>query len=293
MTPLLIILVLSLAVLGAAAYAYWGANRLFHPPKMIPHTIWPDQFGLAFEPVDFRSEDGIRLRGWLIPCGTATGRTILCCHGWGDNKGDLLKRIQFLSRKFNLFLFDSRSHGESEGTMTTIGYLERRDFDAALRFLKTARPGWAAHLGLFGLSMGAVMAIRGMAEHPDFQCAAFESPYRSFGEVIAQFTWNNFRLPYFPFVWAILLRIRGFLGDNPETCSPSRYIGRLPRRPILFIAGELDPLMPVRVVRALCDSAAEPKEFYMAPGATHGRCWEADARGYREKLTSFFDKSIA
>ncbi|MBI5243950.1 MAG: alpha/beta hydrolase [Elusimicrobia bacterium] len=290
LTWLPLVLILCLAVFGLAGY--WGTNVLFHPPNMLPHTLWPEQFGFTYEAVAFSTNDGIKLRGWLIPCARATRRTILCCHGWGDNKGDLLKRIHFLGKGFNLFLFDSRSHGESGGDITGNSYLEARDFDAALRFLKAARPEWASRLGVFGLSMGAVMAVRGMAEHPDFRCAVFESPFRSYRAVAAQFTWNNYRLPFFPFVWAILLVARLRLGGDPESCSPSLHVRRLSGRPILFIAAENDPLMPVSVVRSLYDDAGKPKEFYLSPGAFHGGCWEADAEGYRRKLMEFFEKNL-
>lgn len=286
------LLAAGLLLLLFAAAAAWGASVLFHPPRMIAHTIWPDQFSLAYEKAQFRTEDGLLLRSWFVPARKPSDRTILCCHGWGDNKGDLLKRIHFLADRFNLFLFDSRSHGESEGRITGNGTLESRDFDAALRCLRESRPGRAGRLGLYGLSMGAVMSIRGMADNPVFACAAFESPYRSFREVVAQFTKNNYRLPYFPFVWAVLQVIRWRLGEDPEACSPVLHVGRLPRKPLLFIAAENDPLMPVPVVRGLFDLASPPKDFYLVPGAFHANCWEAGGEEYRRRLSSFFEEHL-
>ncbi|HAH06585.1 MAG TPA: hypothetical protein DCM05_08670 [Elusimicrobia bacterium] len=285
-----ILLALGTLLLFASAAA-WGASVIFHPPRMIAHTIWPDQFSLSFEKVQFQTDDGLLLRGWLISARKPVRRALLCCHGWGDNKGDLLKRIHFLADEFNLFLFDSRSHGESEGKITGNGFLEARDFAAALRFLQERRPEWVS-LGLYGLSMGAVMAIQGMADRPVFACAAFESPYRSFREVVAQFSKNNYRLPYFPFVWAVLLAVSWRLRADPESCSPALHIGRLPKKPLLFIAAENDPLMPVPVVRWLYERAASPKEFYLVAGAFHANCWEAGGEEYRRRLTSFFKEHL-
>jgi pimeloyl-ACP methyl ester carboxylesterase len=281
---------LSLAALYAAA-TWWGSDVLFHPPKMLPNTVWPDQFGLAFEKVTFRSGDGLSLAGWLIGAQTPTSRTLFMCHGWGDNKGDLLKRVHPLARDFNLFFFDFRSHGESEGKRTTLGCQEARDFDAALEFLKRARPEWTKRMGLFGLSMGASMSVRGMAEHPDFRCAVFESPFVSFGRVAAQFAWNNFRLPAFPFAFFTVKTVGWRIGEDPDASSPILFAPRLPPKPSLFIAGELDRLMPPSEVRFLFESAAGPKEYWLVPGAEHGKCWEAGGEGYQRRLKEFFDKN--
>ena len=284
-------LILSLAALYAAA-TWWGSDLLFHPPKMLPNTVWPGQFGLSFEKVSFRSSDGLTLAGWLIPAKIPTARSILMCHGWGDNKGDLLKRVHPLARDFNLFLFDFRSHGESEGKRVTLGIEETRDLVSALDFLKKTRPEWRERMGLFGLSMGAAMAVRGMAEHPDLRCAIFEAPFVSFSRVVARFAWNNFRLPAFPFAFFAIKTIAWRVGEDPDASSPIRFAPRLPSKPTLFIAGELDRLMPPSEVRFLFEAAAGPKEYWQVPGAEHGKCWEAGGEGYQRRLKGFFDKHI-
>jgi pimeloyl-ACP methyl ester carboxylesterase len=284
----------ALAVIStlAAGVLWWGSNIVFHPPKMLPHIVWPEQFGLAYVPVSFRTSDGLKLRGWLIPAERATDRTILCCHGWGDNKGDLLKRIHFLAKGFNLFLFDSRSHGESDGEITTIGVLERRDFDSALAFLRKERPSWGVRLGLFGLSMGAVMAVRGMADHAELLCAALETPFVSFGRIVTSFTRRKYRLSYFPFVWAVLKLIRWRIGEDPELCSPRLHAHKLRGRPAFLVTGELDGLIPPGELREFFESMPEPKEFWVVPEARHGLCWEAGGEEYRRRLFAFFDRNL-
>jgi pimeloyl-ACP methyl ester carboxylesterase len=281
------------AILSLTIFAWWGSNTLFHPPKMLPLAIRPDRFGLPYEDVSFITEDGLRITGWLIACaGKPTDRTILLCHGWGDNKGDLLQRVHFLAQSSNLFLFDSRSHGDSEGTITTDGWLEARDLDAALAFLTKERSAWAGRLGVFGLSMGAVMAVRGMAAHPELRCGAFEAPFRTFNEVVARYAWNSFRLPAFPFAWAILMMVRLRLGTDIEPMSPLYHLSALGGRPKLFIAGERDRLMPLEEQRSLHAQSPEPKDLYVVPGAPHGRCWELGGEAYRRRLLAFFDERL-
>ncbi|MFH1723178.1 MAG: alpha/beta fold hydrolase [Elusimicrobiota bacterium] len=285
-------ILLPLLAIGLVAGAWYGSNTVFHPPRMLQHTVFPEQFGLHYEKISFPGSDGLILRGWLIPAASPTDRTILCTHGWGDNKGDLLQRLHFLAEHYNLVLFDSRAHGESEGAYSTIGYLESFDFEAAVRHLKEVRPAWTRRLGVFGLSMGAAMAIHGMAHHPEFRCAALESPFRSFNRVVTQFTWSGYWLPYFPFAWITLLCIRLRLGADSEPYSPVHHIRGLPPLPLLFIAGEKDALMPLSEVRALHDMAGEPKEIWVVPEATHGRCQEFAPEEYARRVLDFFRKNL-
>lgn len=283
-----------LAVLAAAllAFAWWGAGIVFHPPKKSALAVWPESFGLRYERVSFRTGDGLMLRGWLIPAERPTDRTVLVCHGWGDNKGMVLERARALAPSFNLLFFDSRSHGESEGRLSTIGHLEARDFDAALGFLEKRDPAWARRLGVLGISMGAAMAVYGMARHPSLRCAVLESPFRSFETVVRQFAWNKFRLPRRPFVSLVLLMIRLRLGEDPEPASPARHIRAFGERPALFIAGEEDRLMPLPEVRALYDAAPGPKELWVVPGARHGQCLDAAPEEYRRRVREFFEKNL-
>jgi len=90
------------------------------------------------------------------------------CHGWGDNKGELLAKTFFLNSVggFNLLYFDHRSHGESGGEYTTIGCLEVLDFQAAMAYLRQHRVHCLRRLGVFGLSMGAAVALNFALRHP-------------------------------------------------------------------------------------------------------------------------------
>ncbi|HVE13681.1 MAG TPA: alpha/beta hydrolase [Elusimicrobiota bacterium] len=288
------ILALALAALAVVlcAAAWWGANVVFHPPKMLRTLARPGDFSLPYSAVEFSTFDGPKLKGWLIPAARETDRTVMLVHGWGDNKGDVLERFHWLRESFNLFLFDSRAHGESGGPLSTIGHLEAVDVDAALACLRAERPAWAERLGFCGYSMGASMAVHAMARDLGVRCAVLESPFRSFNDVVARFAWNHYRLPRFPLVYMILAVIRLRLGTDPEPSSPIYHVARLAPRPVLFIAGSEDRLMPEADVRALHAAAGEPKELWVIAGARHGKCHEVAGEDYPRKIREFFDKNL-
>lgn len=282
------LLLLALLCLGA----WLGSHVVFHPPKMLRHTVWPEQYGLRYEKILLRTADRVGLAAWVIPAEKPTRRSLLLLHGWGDNKGDLLQHTHFLSRRFNLMYVDHRHHGESEGSRTTIGCRETLDVEAALAWLKAERPDWLERLGVFGLSMGGGLAIWAAARHPFLRCVAVEAPFPSFNRVVGRYTRNSFRLPYYPLAWATLQVIRWRLGEDPEPYSPIHHVDKVAGRPLLFIAGGLDTLMPPEDVREVFDRAGEPKELWVVEQARHGKCEEAGGDAYRAKLLEFFERNL-
>ena len=85
------IAVVGAVLLLAALWApYWGGGLLLDPPFMSPMTIFPEQFGLEYEKVSFRTPDGLTLSGWFMASPSGRRETLVICHGCGDNKGQIL-----------------------------------------------------------------------------------------------------------------------------------------------------------------------------------------------------------
>lgn len=292
--PILLLLVATAAALFAC---YLGAGIIMHPPKMSRMDTFPEMFGLRYEKITFQSGDGLTLRGWFVPSpnGPEEKRTILLCHGWGDNKGDLIKMTHFLnaSAGFNLLYFDFRSHGESDGEYTTIGYLETIDFAAAMDYLRREKPWALERLGVFALSMGAAVTAVAMGDHPEPKCAVLESPFSDFRRVVRQWAWNHYKIPYFPLIMITLLMLRLRVGESDVSGhSPVSNVARIAPRPLLVIGGDCDALMPVEDVRRVFAAAGEPKQLWILPEATHGKCFEAGGLEYETRVASFFKRHL-
>jgi pimeloyl-ACP methyl ester carboxylesterase len=279
----------------ALGFGWWGSSLILHPPRMSALSVFPEDFGLSYEKVSFHTSDGLTLKGWFLPSPTGDERTLLMCHGWGDNKGELLVGTHFLNSAcgFNLFYFDNRSHGESGGDITTIGCLEVLDFHAAVAYLRQQRPQCLKRLGVFGLSMGAAVAAMAVHEHPEVKAMALESPFTDYRQVVRRWAWKNLRVPYFPLAMVVLWLLRLRVGrEDVDSYSPVRYISKIAPRPVLVIGGDEDRLMPPDDVRALYAAAQSPKELWMIPGASHGKCREAAGPEYDRRLKEFFLKTL-
>lgn len=283
--------------LAAAIFAicWWGAGLILHPPAMSPMWIFPEQFGLRYERIAFKTRDGLELRGWFIPSTTGDTRTLLMCHGWGDNKGELLKQTYFLNENggFNLMYFDFRSHGESEGEITTIGGLETIDFDAAVEWLRASRPENARSVGVFGVSMGAAVTVASLPRHPHLRCAVVESPFSDYRTVIKRWGWNHMRVPYYPLV-ALTLRILRARVKDPEIdlFNPVEAAPLISPRPLFVIGATNDRLMTPEDVQKVFAAAREPKLLWMVPDAWHAKCREAAGMEYDTRVIGFFSRNL-
>ena len=128
---------------------------IFFPEKTI--TTTPSDFAIDFEDVYFMTVDGVRLHGWFIP--GENNITWIWFHG---NAGNISHRLENLSliREYlgvNIFLFDYRGYGWSEGEVSEEGTY--RDADAALVHILSRQDVDPAKIVLFGRSMGCAVAV--------------------------------------------------------------------------------------------------------------------------------------
>lgn len=86
------------------------------------------------QPLTFQTIDGITLSGLLLVREQAQ-RNLLVCHGYRMSK-ERMSSFATMFPNHNIFLFDYRAHGESQGDYTTIGYNEKKDVLGALSVLK-------------------------------------------------------------------------------------------------------------------------------------------------------------
>ncbi|HNT96807.1 MAG TPA: alpha/beta hydrolase [Elusimicrobiales bacterium] len=279
---------------GAVWLAWLKSFSIIRPARMkLAHL--PDQFRLAYEPVVFPSTDGVALRGWFIPAGgERSSRTIVFCHGWGSNKSELMRDTNFLAGLgFNLFYFDFRASGESAGGMASVGYLETRDLEAAFAWLQANRPeACAGGMGLFGLSMGASVAMWKTARRPEVKCLLAENVFLSYTRVIANWGWRRLKVPFYPLIPMILFFVRLKLGADPEPYSPVHTAPSV-KQPVLFVQGDQDELVPqeeAKLLYEICGSSE--KALWTVTGAGHAKCAEVGGEAYRRKVAEFFQTHL-
>ena len=174
----------------------------------------PAEFGLAYEDVRFRADDGVALDGWWIPAEPDEG-TILLLHGYAKTRLEVLPHAEYLHEAgYNVLLFDWRAHGRSEGAFTSLGYHERRDLRGAV---DEALRRSDAPLGALGYSMGAATAILGGADDLRIAAVVVDSPFATIEASLdtAFPILSNPKLPAFPFA-PVALEIAGGADGTPH-----------------------------------------------------------------------------
>jgi pimeloyl-ACP methyl ester carboxylesterase len=248
----------------------------------------PISYGMKFTDVKFPSTDGITLRGWYVPAGQGAKGTIIYCHGHNRTKVEMLPMAAFGHKLgYNGLLFDLRHQGQSEGTMSSIGYLERHDAVGAARFAlekeKAQRP-----VVLWGISMGAAAALMAAADSPDVDGVISDSTFLSFENVIKHHWKLFFGLPTFPVADEVMYWTAHRVGFDPSEFDLEKAVGRIGPRPVLFIGVEGDKRMPPSIARTLYGEAqSELKDIEVVPGERHGEGFKSGQGKYQEAIKRF------
>lgn len=286
------LLILVVLILIMLRFAYNKSLLLQTPMPKQPLPCQPDDFHLAYENVMFNAADGTVIKGWFIPSlNEYSTDTIILCHGRGSNKGNMLQKTHFLAERYNLLYIDMRACGESGGNTSTIGYMETRDFDAACKFLKDNRDGYAERIAVFGSSVGGSVAIYGAAKYPEIAGVVADSVFLSLENVVRNWCRSKARF-FLPLVPLILHFSRRRLKTDPEAYSPLMNIAKM-KCPILFIHGDNDGLIPREDRETLFNKCgSSKKEEFIISGATHTKCAETGGELYRNKIALFLSEIL-
>ncbi len=186
-----LVLLVSAGLLLAAYFLIGGvvAQNLVKPASK-PITETPSESGFtSVEAVSLTTEDEVPLEGYLLP---ASGdRAILIVHGiyshsWDGQTPDLARAL--VDAGFHVLVVDLRGHGRSGGEYLGLGWLERFDVAAAIRYLLSQgfEPG---KIGIHGTSYGASTAVLATATIPEVGAAVgglvLDTPFANINEVAA------------------------------------------------------------------------------------------------------------
>lgn len=251
------------------------------------HPVPPPQT-LKVESVAFPSQSGSTISGWLVAGETNRGVVILQ-HGVRSDKSSLVQRARFLSAAgYAVLMFDFQAHGESPGRVITFGFLESKDSQAAVEFVKKTLPG--KPVGLIGVSLGAAAAA--LADPPlDVKALVLEMMYSTIEEA----TKDRMEIRLGPFGrWLsplLTAQISLRAGCQPESLNPLRAVAKI-TVPKLFLAGTADRETKFAEAKAIFANAAEPKKFVVFEGARHQDLHRFSPEFYQKTILDFLETQL-
>ena len=287
---LLILLLLVIPVLLIAALAWLGSNYLLarRPPDKADS---PANYELTAEAAEFRAGDGVTLRGWYIPAGDSLKTVIVCSGANGSLDADMHVAPWLHAAGFNVLLFNWRAHGDSAGEVVTLGFNERYDLIAAVRFVKLKG---AERVGVLGFSMGGTVAVAAAAVYEDVNAVVADSPFVYVLSAVAGGLLERGVPEGLSFLLARVFVVTACLRTrlNLFDIDLVRWIQRVAPRPLLLIFGEQDVIVPKSEVDVLFARAGEPKEVWRVPEAAHRNIHVRQPEEYRRRILDFFNRHL-
>ena len=266
-------------ILLAASFLADLATKI--PPTARP-SLNPSRMGLVCEEVELRTEDGFRLTAWWMPTGKPERSPIVILHGLGASKAHMIDYILFAQEQGNPTLaIDFRGHGGSDPSLTSIGFYESRDAEAAMQFVRQRGAGDPV---LWGTSMGAVSALLAAARDGSAAGIIADAPFDTYRNTVLHHAKLFYGLSEFPLITLAMPMIESrvrFRVDEVDCLRAAEQI----RAPMLVLAGEEDARMPPEMVKTIYDRAAGQKEFWIIPGEGHEN--RNFGQEFREKISDF------
>ena len=257
---------LSVVLLTKALILFTEEKNLYIPDRKI--TLTPQNVGLGYEDLYFKTEDGQSLNGWFIPAKDAKV-TLLYCSGRGGNlSSDLINVRFFNSLGISVFDFDYRGYGNSSGSPSEQGLY--KDVRAAFDFLITRKDINKDKIVVYGKSLGAPVAAD-LCLTRKVAAVILEGSFPSLRTYVSDLG------GFLPIQWLV--------SEKFDTVSRVKKI----HIPKLIVHGMDDEVVPFPEGRFIFNEAALPKEFLPYDGG-HDDDIYITSDAYKDKLNKFFQR---
>jgi alpha-beta hydrolase superfamily lysophospholipase len=238
-----------------------------HRPKLMPTPI----AGIPaenIEQIEFQSRDEqTTLCGVFLKRDNPLG-TVIVCHGVGANHSDIEVIHQVLFEAgFQVFTFDFRGHGLSDGHTITYGLNERMDVLGAYDACLARDDVTPDRLFALGVSMGGASLTLALPDMPKVKAAVLDSAFADLTSMVE----HQFRFLPQSLRKVVTQVARGFswieTGADINQLAPSKAMPQIDI-PILIIHGDADRIVPVEHASKL-HAAARNATIHIEPDSPH------------------------
>ncbi|MEC4893510.1 MAG: alpha/beta hydrolase [Oscillatoria sp. PMC 1051.18] len=252
-------------------------NRLIFVPYL-PVETTPRDIGLAYEevwlPITAKKGREENLHGWWLPAVAPKIGVLLYLHGNGSNVVGYLSQAQlFLHLGFDVFLFDYRGYGRSQGKFPVEKQVYE-DAETAFNYLVEERGISPKEIFVYGFSLGGAIAIELATHHPEIPAMIIQGSFTSLREMSNHKSW------YFRLFPVDLLLIHKF-----DSLSKINSLSM----PLFFIHGTSDRTVPAYMSQVLHDAATSPKQLWFVPDAGHNDVASVAGEQYLQKIREFLE----
>lgn len=243
----------------------------------------PDKTGLHPELVQYPSTDGKILTALFFKTDKKPKGTIVHFHGnFGNISNHFPLSLFLLKHGFDVLAFDYEGYGASEGRPSPKHLVE--DGIASVRYAESHLRDPATGVAVFGQSLGGSTAIVVTAQEPLVKGAVIEAAFTGHAAMARVvlgrhiLTWPLY--PFFPL----------FMNRSYDAI---RFVDKISPRPVFFIHGDKDTIVPVDMSKELFEKAKEPKKLWIVSGAGHLQPHQVVGVKYENAVADFFTEALS
>ena len=246
---------------------------------------------LPAESLQIQSFDGLKLRARLYKNPEAKA-VMVACHGFHSSgvKDFGPAAAYYYGLGFSLLFIDQRACGDSEGRCATYGVLESRDARAWCQLMADRYPGMPILLAGVSLGSATVMMASDNLPAPVKAIIAdcgFNSPYDQLAVVASRSV--NFPAGIKFLLVGVDMWCRLLAHIRLKQWSSAQALAKT-TRPVLFIHGESDTLVPYTCTEQNMAACASPHTLFSLPDAGHAVSFFCDPEGYKKAVGGFLNE---
>ncbi len=250
-------LIKNVAILIVLSQLMGCTSLLFQPQR--PHLYTPDVLGVSYDDLNIKTPDSISLHGWILHAEGEPKGSVLFFHGNAENISTHFANVHWLTNEgFNVYLFDYRGYGKSEGVAQLDGVVS--DVKTMIDYTIKQIPE-NEKLAIMGHSIGGGLAIYGVAKsnHKDrikvLVTVETLSDYHHAAQDILSLHWLTWL-----FQWPLSFAI-----DN--SYRPLDVVAEIAPIPLVLVHSTQDKVLPYYHSEALLAAADEPKKLELVLGS--------------------------
>jgi pimeloyl-ACP methyl ester carboxylesterase len=280
----------AILIVGITAIMGFLVYKIAHP-EAAPESVNPSHYLLPSLDVLISSAGHDEIPAWWIP-GLKGAPGIILSPGYGMSRADVLSlAVPLHENEFNVLIYDQRGSGADPRGSSTLGLCEADDLTEAVRFLQSRPDSNPQRIGIWGVDVGALAALKIAEAFPQIRAIAADSVFLSPSDFLSyrieeDFGLNNRLLQFGCYQ---IFRLSHILRSLSEADSIS--VQALSDRSILFIKGENRKMLG-RLTTGIYESIHPQKELIEFKTARVRMMSGEDQRSYDRQVADFFHLNL-
>ena len=242
---------------------------------------------IPYKNVEVISFDTLKLKGYHVKSALDTTiASMILVHGIGGCKEHFSELAIDLSNKgYDVWFFDNRAHGKSEGEYSTYGFYERRDI---IKIVDVIKEQSNSKIGIWGNSLGGAIAIQALELDKRIAFGIIESTFTDLKQVVYDYQKRITKGIGFRFICNQALKRAGKIANfNPDEVSLISSVINI-NQPVFLAHGDSDQNINVEYGRQLFKNLASiQKELAIVKGGGHFGLAQTGGENYTNKILNF------